>query len=197
MAYVPYVIKAYIEHHEDDLTGKKIKELKASIAELQLALLFFVAGRENEMSSFDDVVAYKRFRENSALAFEQYVKNSQLNLPADKLALYKDAIIKSSFTSPIHSIMKVCHDLDTMRCMSKQIYGSICHDIAKQIGQNHTEHLQELVWLSLITTGDRVLAKDDSREYDADKFVAASTDPSKCLAQIQWAIKGWKQKNGI
>jgi hypothetical protein len=198
MAYAPYVVEAYIEYHEDDLTVSKTKALKASIAELQLALLFFVAGRENEMSSFNDAIVYKRFRENSALWFEKYVQYSQLNLPADKLALYKDAIIKSSFTiSPIHSIMKICHDLDTMRCMNKQTYGLICNDIAKQIGQNHTERLQELVWLSLITTGDRVLAKDESRDYDADKFITASTDPSKCLAQIQWAIKGWKQKHGL
>ena len=73
MTYVPFVVEAL---------AKKVALPQSWPADavrlLQLGMLFFVAGRENEAGSREDSVAYKRFREKSKAAFLDFMKSDEV-----------------------------------------------------------------------------------------------------------------------
>ena len=192
--YTPYVVECYIQHNQNILSQLEIKEIESSIPIIQLALLFFVTGRQNEMGAHDDLTTYKLFRKDSAEAFENYAKN-KLNLNSEILDLYKEAILQSNFSKgSIHAIIKICHDLDTMRCLDNNTYANVCSAMYPYIGQTHCERLANLVFNCLINTGDRILGATPLQTYgyNSQLFLESSQMVEKCMENIMQGVQEWQ-----
>jgi energy-coupling factor transporter ATP-binding protein EcfA2 len=192
--YLPYVVQAFLDwpknsYIKHELYGK----IKDNIQIIQLASLFLVAGRENEMSSRDDQLVYNRFRQTSAIAFKKYVKDRNLVFDADIFKACYEGIQESNFNKgPIHAILKICHDIDAMRCLDSNSYKAVCTEIVSYIGIDACKDLMQLVYTCLVKTGDRVLAAIDVQPYDGVRFIQASQDVSKCENFIHLAIEEWE-----
>ncbi len=170
-------------------------KIKNNISLIQLALIFFVAGRENEMGSRDNKEDYDRFRKNSAEAFKKYIEEKNLKFDQEIYRACYDGILKSDFhKGPIHAILKICHDIDTMRCFDENIYKFVCDDIIPFIGREACDTLISLVEGCLIQTGDRILASTDIKSYNGNIFIQASQDVKKCKDFIQLAIEKWENE---
>ena len=194
--YAPYVITALLEYNGNKYTEVQRKEIEAQTTAIQLALLFFVVGRENEMGPQDDLMAYKRFRKNSSEAFEKYVRLKQLPLCDPQiLVVYKDAILTPDFNkSPLHLIIRVCHDIDALRCLDRDIYRMVMAAILPYLGEDNCKKLSALAEACLVSTGDRIRGSDNPRTYDPAVFLESSTNIQKCREKIEQGISTWEAK---
>jgi hypothetical protein len=191
--YVPSVITFYIATHEHNMSASDKQLLRANIHWIQLAMLFFVVGRENESGSRESEEAYLRFRKNSADAFMQYVQSKKYPIAANLCQALKNAIYQASFEgSHLNAVMKICHDIDTLRCQNEAIYGAICNPLMKRIGTIGLESMQDLVLKAKQMTGDRILGKPEfSQSYQGDLFIKCSTDPQLCWQKLKEAEHLW------
>lgn len=191
--YVPYVVTYYIAQHEHYLSVTEKQLLRQSIPWIQLAMLFFVVGRENEAGSREDVTAYQRFRLNSAKAFEEYVKAQKFKIDEHFYLQLKNAIQRASFTDGyVGAIMKICHDIDTVRCQPAHIYAEICRPIQELVGAVVMEALKDLVLRSKLATGDRVLGNSSFQQgYQSALFLKCSANPEYCWQKLKKAESLW------
>ncbi len=135
-AYVSEVVKAYNCFHKPPLTSKDIDQI-------QIALLFYVVGRENE-ASFGNP-EYLRYRQKSADAFEKYVrKYLSAQFTEAELQFYKTGIYNAYSSAPAeYIIIRICHDLDLIRCYTRDKYNEKLKEAAVHIGP-HATPLAEL-----------------------------------------------------
>jgi hypothetical protein len=176
-AYVAYVAHAYNLFNQPPITA-------ADIDHLQLALLFYVTGRENEAAFGNS--EYLRFRQKSADAFERYVRQ---NLPQQfteqQLQFYKQGIYDAYSTSPPHYvILRICHDLDLLRCYPQSEYDKKTQSAKKHVG-TFAEPLAQLAEECLRQTGDRIMGK---QTYDGPLFTFYSTNVEATLQKITEVI---------
>jgi tetratricopeptide (TPR) repeat protein len=193
VSYVPYVVQYYLEHNEDKISPENKAILQANIPYIQLALLFFVVGRENDIGSHEDAVAYRRFRESSAAAFEAFVRDKPLN--DEQRRIYKEAISTDSglqVGKTICNILRICHDLDTMRCLGADIYKLVCASMYPYIGKSNCDKLVNLVFNCLIKTGDRIHGEMPQQAYNGILFIKASQDFGQCAEFINQGIAQWE-----
>ena len=130
--YVSLVVQAYNHFNQPPLTATDTDHL-------QLACLFYVTGRENEAAFGQD--GYLRYRQKSADAFEKYIrKNLPQQFTEQEIQFYKQGIYDSYSTSPPHYvILRICHDLDLLRCYPQSEY-----DKKTQSAKNISALLQNL-----------------------------------------------------
>ncbi len=192
--YVPYVMKYFIEHNRNKLSPESILEIENCIPEIQLAILFTVTGRENDCSNHDDEADYFMFRRRSAEYFENYVNHKKLLISPNRLDFYIDAIQAFDYTkTAFHSIMTICHMIDTLRCFDKNLFNTIMGQVAPIIGEENKNKLVRLAHMSILKTGDRVMAMDSQRTYQGKLFVDCSQNVEKCIENINVAVKEWGQ----
>ena len=163
---------------------------------IQIALVFHVAGRRNDMSSADDSALYQEARMLSAQAFSDFAASEMpLKFPASMRELYAHAIKQLSGYGeehPIHLIIYFCHYLDLPRCLPRTTCDAICHaDVYKtHLGASSIVRLQACAEQCLMATGDRIM---DKQSYQGDTFSASSQNIQICLQNIQQGIQQWQQ----
>jgi hypothetical protein len=185
MAYVPFVVK-YLKECYPKFAGDAVLN---AIPVIQLGMLFFVAGRENEAGSRDDAVAYERFRHNSAKAYRNYLSLFSIPLSGFEQRV-ADAICNCEFeTSAVHCVMRIAHDVDCLRCQIPTIYDAICSPFPKYISLVNTVKLRLLVLECTLVTGDRIFGDNANlRTYDPDRFVECSKNVQSCIDAIESAV---------
>ncbi len=192
MAYVPFVVQALKQHyHKAEFVKSHSLD---SIALLQLGMLFYVAGRENEAGSRDDLVAYGRFRRNSAAAFAHFVK--VFKIPSTGFEkLVEQSIVEGEFeTSAVHCVMRIAHDIDCLRCQPIGIYDSICVPFHNYLSAARTAKLRSLVLECTLATGDRIMGHDKlNQSYDTEQFLKCSKSVDTCVSVINAAVSKAKQ----
>jgi hypothetical protein len=177
-AYVSHVVQAYNFFTKGTLSSLDTEHI-------QLALLFYVVGRENE-ASFGNA-EYLKFRQKSADAFETYIrKKLPQEFTATQLQFYKTGIYNAySDSSPHYLIIRICHDLDLLRCYNREEYNKKLHEAATYVGPM-AQPLAELAEECLLQTGDRILGQQN---YDGPLFTLCSTNPEETLRKINVAFQ--------
>ena len=201
--YVGPVLKCYLAHYSN-LPVEMKKALLDSRTKMQLALLFFVVGRDNEANSLDDKASYQRFREASAQAFRHYVTQKGLLSPAEgeqyALAIqHLNGDEKGQFASSpnlvkhINHIIRLCHNIDLMRCLTETESLGVWQQVNYLLDEANSQSLQSLVYHCLVSTGDRILGHSEPQTYQGERFVKASQDIDYCINAIKQGIETWEE----
>ena len=196
--YLPSILEHYIAHQK--LPEFEVKLLRNDIKVMQLALLFFISGRENDLGSQGNEVHFKRFREQSADNFERYVKAAGIKLTAEKILEYKEAM--RWFDNPedkglvkhIRQILWQFHFIDLIRCLTPEQFNGAISYVDKNMGQARREQLIQLAQLSIEKTGDRLMAMEPKRGHQPDLFVEASSSVESCFKYLQTAYRAFETK---
>jgi hypothetical protein len=177
-SYVSYVVYAYNFFHQPSLTARDIDHL-------QLALLFYVTGRENE-AAFGNP-DYLRFRQKSADAFERYIRQKLPNqFTEQQLQFYKQGIYDAySSSPPQYVILRICHDLDLLRCYPRSDYDKKIQSAKTYLG-TFAEPLSHLAEECLEQTGDRIMGK---QSYNGPLFTLCSTNIQETLQRIDQVLQ--------
>lgn len=208
--YVPAVLTYFANHALDSGFASYCKNITLEDIELiQLALLFSVAGRNDECGFNSDPVNYKKFKSRSATYFCDYAQS--LALPREEIIFFSDLIENMGDPNyPKHvddrmryifHIMNLAHKLDLMRCYDKtsfEIALSVYRDAAI-CKADHAVGLTQLFKLAhtmILATGDRcliALAKNNelissSGTYKFSKFYCASTNPKAVIDYCRPAL---------
>ncbi|GAG15587.1 unnamed protein product [marine sediment metagenome] len=79
--------------------------------------------------------------------------------------------------------------------MKHNLYEEKLEGIRAFIGENNTDRLLELAELCIRETGDRIMGKNDlQKHYDAELFIACSTNIDQCFNAIKSGIRQWQDK---
>lgn len=198
-SYVSFVVHYYLDQNEKKMSAKQVGDLRRAIPWLQISMLFFVAERRNEIGFHHNPVVYQGFRVACGEALKNYLNSKGCN---DKQAIeyYSDAVINCySKDDPAHRILRICHDLELMRCTDSGVYQKKLAGISSYLGEEHSNRLSHLVLKLLEQTGDRIMGDNNHLQtYQADQFVICSTDVDRCLEQIERGVKQWQtQEYGV
>lgn len=182
---VSFVVKAYNAFNHPPVTSEDVEHI-------QLALLFYVVGRENEASFTSHKSEYLRAREKSATAFESYVKNNpEIKLTQERIHFYKQGILNAYSTSPPqYIVIRICHDLDLIRCYPQDKYHEKLKEASIFIGCL-TSSLAQLAEECLSQTGNRIMGKV---QYNGPLFIRCNRSVDEALKGINAAIQ-LKQNN--
>ena len=177
--YVPLVASVYRRCHQVALLSSQ------DIENIQLTLLFYVVGRENEVGSHQDPTL--KFRHRSAEIFGKYVQahlSSQLN--ETERRFYQKVLTDACDPhDPRYVITRISHNIDLLRCKEEKLYRSILAKTDPLIGDDEARKLTEVVKRCLLQTGDRIW---DERDYDPLVFPRCSTNVYFCLRKIYQAL---------
>lgn len=140
-------------HSQMDTLDKRNK----FITKLQIALAFYVTGREGEQGFGSE--DYNRYRENSAAYFKQYVLNEKL-IPElfkneEELLLYVDCLANPYYDGILFDDLRQSNEkLKKSICIKLLLYGAHCVDLARLWGPNKIYHetVNDLVKGSCIIT---------------------------------------------
>jgi len=193
-SYVPFVVQYYIEHQS--LQDEDAMALVNGIPWLQLVMLFFVSGRENDVGFHADNVLYGRFRQLSMDAFISYcVDEKHLGSGDEKVVHYSHALRDCYTTvSHINSIIAICHDLDLVRCYSPGEFEVKCNNIVNYVGYENMLKLKQLALNAVKHTGDRIMGcATEIRGYQGPLFVECSQNVNTCMNHIQQAVVEWNE----
>lgn len=188
MAYVPFVIAAI--KHPKFANDPMLK----CVGLLQLGMLFYVAGRENEAGSREDLTAYKRFRKNSAAAFVSFIK--LFNVPATGFeSLVERSIVEGDFEmSAVHCVMRIAHDIDCLRCQPVFIYNQICAPFQQYIPLDEVSNLCSLVLKCTQATGDRIMGHTTlNQSYVDEHFLQCSSNVDVCIDVLNGVASSHKK----
>lgn len=142
----PLVAKYYEQYSNHSDFFKFSNE---DIAKIQVALLFFVVGRENEMGFQDNPVIYSRFRKKSADAFKQYSTRHLMHLFKSHEEIDKYYNILLDYANPKNQskeaiVVRHAHCLDLIRCRNWDNYQiSVLAELAKDLPQDKVDNLAE------------------------------------------------------
>lgn len=177
---VTYFLSA---HHKDqgfDLDDRQIQLL-------QIAALFSVVGRENDMGFSDNPEKYMSFRLKSAQSFEAFAKRF-LNLSETELKHYTHIVYKMgnpTEQSPEFKILNFAHKLDLLRCYSaSQIEKSIVEPLNEYLPKSETQKLLDYAEALLHATGDRIYTGKNPQDYNKELFFKVSTNAKACLEAL-------------
>lgn len=203
--YVPEVINYFAQYTNNEKFKRFCADLlsdKKEINKLQIALLFFVTGRESEVNFKENEALLRSYREQSYRNFCDYAR-STLHWSEKDIEFYRPLIegnnalyrgkYKDEKTQFMFNIIDLAHNMDLMRC-----FGIDEFKIAVGYGKNRLtapsedqqvafNSLLKLANDTILYTGDRLLCSYDGEElvnigaeYDPDRFIEASTSPSTC-----------------
>lgn len=157
------------------------------IHQMMLARVFFITGRENEVSHTENEAQYNQFRAASANLYRSYVaqNNDRLKYPPATIDFFASIINRHYDKYEDHlacKVLRACHDLDLMRCDAQYpgILSSYCTSYPglKKLGDHIDLFLQE--------TGDQNCVKQMG--YNGDHFVRCSTDVRFCIQKIKGVV---------
>ncbi len=201
--YAPFVIDLFYEHNVYKLSSDQLKKLKSMLIDIQLMLLFFVTGRENDVGWRDDLENFMRFRKMSAEAFKKYVEETPgLKFKGSIDTYYaildnmKEVIDKATtssdlFTLALCDVVAACHDVDVMRCLKKEDFKNVLKGFDTKFGEERTRKMYNLAKNCIVQTGDRLIA-EGNYFYNSKLFLDCSQDVHRCLTNIQHAIQRWE-----
>jgi hypothetical protein len=173
------VVKAYNVFNAVQMTSEDIEQI-------QLALLFYVAGRENEASFTHHRVEYLKAREKCAEAFENYVRAHPALMSAERREFYKQGILNAYASSPHeYIIMRICHDLDLVRCYQLNQYDKKLQEASKHVGPA-ASLMGQLATACLASTGNRIM---DGSDYHGPTFINCSRSVGEALKSIAAAFE--------
>ncbi len=127
MAYLPVCVRLFL--HSNVLPAELKELITRSVPSLQLALLSYVACRENEASSFDDAAAYTTFRDKSAYAFWDYADSNAAKLAMPDPIQHRCMVALQNrgydASNWIQTLITMAHDMDLLRTLDGGIYDGI------------------------------------------------------------------------
>lgn len=177
---VPVVANFLHTHTKEatfDLTPKQIQLL-------QIAALFSVVGRENEMGFSENQEKYSHFRLNSAIAFEQFIRTA-FNLTEAEIRHYTNIVHKMGSPneqSAEFKILDFSHKLDLLRCYSsRQIQEKLVTPLSAYLPESETQVLLNYAEHLLHATGNRVYTGKNPTYYNTAVFGLVSTNPRACV----------------
>ncbi len=157
------------------------------IKRMQVAMLFSTVGRQCE-----DNFKYAEYRNDSALAFQQYVKENARDLFTDKQIKEYTSYLKwytdpnKTKNHPKADIMRICHSLDVLRYEpDEDKFNGYCkNELTSKLGEASAESLVSYSRQCLLATGNRVRTGEDV-DYQPELFIESSLDPQKALAHLK------------
>jgi SidE phosphodiesterase (PDE) domain/Poly(ADP-ribose) polymerase catalytic domain len=195
--YLPTAVEYYISYQK--LSEIEEKQLKSDINVMQLALLFFISGRENDLGSVHNETNFHRFRRQSAYNFESYVRDARIQLNPIKFEQYKQALLwfydanDLGYLKHIRLIMWQCHFIDLLRCLTPEQFNKSISYVEQCVGKIRCEQLVKLAEVCIEHTGDRLLGSMNQHDYQPDLFVDASTSTKKCTQYLRVACRKFEE----
>ncbi len=179
-AYVWVVADGYNQ------SKKQVIISQGDVEDIQLALVFYVVGRENDAGSKED--PYLKFRRKSAEIFGQYVGENIPSFSQAKIHFYQTVLTDTCDPSdPRYVVTRLSHNSDLLRCVSKEVYEqNILVQVGNVVGNAYTQLIYNLVKNCLQFTGDRI---GSTQGYNPPLFVRCSTNVLFCLKQIQRVLQ--------
>lgn len=185
---VPVVLEYFKKHSNEKEFGKmSIDDIKR----MQVAMLFSTVGRQCE-----DNTKYKKYRDDSALAFKSYCKENckdlftekQIKEYTDYLKWYTDP--NKTTKHPKAEIMRICHSLDVLRYEPNEVkFSHYCKkELTYKLGEDPAEALVSYSRQCLIATGNRIRTGENEgkgKEYNPEVFTECSLNPQKALERLQ------------
>lgn len=201
VATVQVAFLAYRLHRTTTFTmeGKTFR-LEDEVEHIQLAFLFFVVGRESEISFQENPELYAHYRRTSSLRFMEYIQAYQHQFPqlkmliASKRASLYSLIIhdahtdtKIPFYDAIKRIFRICHRLDLPRCYTKTQYTAVNQDLVRELGitdssKSVINKLEDFARRCLEATGEQNILLNQSR--NPRRFMICSLSRSQCLLAL-------------
>eukprot|EP00457_Paulinella_chromatophora_P000567 gb/GEZN01000567.1/.p1 GENE.gb/GEZN01000567.1/~~gb/GEZN01000567.1/.p1 ORF type:complete len:1268 (-),score=185.79 gb/GEZN01000567.1/:244-4047(-) len=160
------------------------------LARLQLVLLFEVAGRSSEIGFHDNNKQYGLARRRSAELLGLYVRNHLSACWTDEqLQQHQQQMLNMfSDSQPLLLALRICHDLDLMRCQSQTEFAKKMNaELRPHVSLEFHNELIAFVDKCLRATGNRALGADPPRSsYDkSDKlFLKCSLRHKFCMEQL-------------
>jgi hypothetical protein len=160
------------------------------IAKIQVALLFFVVGRENEMGFQNNPAIYSSFRKKSADAFKQYSTRHLMHLFKSHKEIDKYYNILLDYANPQNQSKEACvirnaHCLDLIRCRNWDDYQiSVLAELAKDLPSDKVEKLAEYTAHLNWATGTRISDGPYKRACHFNQFEKCSHRVDYCLEAL-------------
>lgn len=187
--YAPTVCRYFKEFAKDK---ENFQFTMDEVKKIQIALLFRVAGRENDAGYADDPVAYQRYQKQHAQAFRDYCDEHPGIFTEQEKERYANALetyANPSENDPLKIIFKACHNLDLLRCCPNSRLEQEFEPMRVQLGDRSND-LIVYADNCIRQTGDRIL--DDNLvtrklaqgDYDDSIFGLVSTDVNACAKAI-------------
>jgi len=164
---------------------------KEDIYKIQVALAFFVVGRENEMGFQDNPAIYNEFRLNSAQAFKHYCQEHLMHLFKTQYEIDRYAGILLNYADPVNQskeavIIRQSHCLDLLRCRNwEELKGGVMQEIQSDF--NRSGKVKELIDYTaklLLATGNRIPDGPYKERCHFNRFAECSTNIDYCLDQL-------------
>lgn len=194
-------------------SSSSITEMQVRIA--QYVMLYAVIGRRSEMS-WEDSQKYMQEQRDAGVPspkivdlYSEFKKTAQAELnrafthhppaslqlsPTDR-AMWIDALDvgKPKIDSLIGCAMSLGHDVDLMRCYTKEKFALVMQRIEKEIGSTcglFCRYAHNLI----VATGDRCLDFSEVRTYDRVLFAKCSSDINYLLEQLGTIEQPYKKE---
>lgn len=184
------------------------------IKRMQVAMLFFVVGRQNEMGFFSSPELYYKFRRASSQAFQDYAEQHLMWLYKSKeeIKRYADIIFdyhNLAKSDPAAMIMKQAHCLDLLRCMKEEEFALKCRadlvDNFTHFAESREAKADALAFANrkvdemihdsakrIVATGNRISHGIHKDKGHFSQFERCSKDTEYCLRALHYA-KGDKE----
>lgn len=183
----PLVAKYYEQYSNQSHVFKFNRE---DMAKIQVALLFFVVGRENEMGFQNNPAVYSSFRKKSADAFKQYSTRHLMHLFKSHNEINKYYNILLDYANPKNQskeaqVIRHAHCLDLIRCRNWDAYqSSVLAELANDLPQDKVENLAEYAAHLNWATGTRIPDGPYKRALQFNQFEKCSHGVDYCLEAL-------------
>lgn len=205
MLYLQSVISYFAKYAKDEDLRNIFSSMDDEfLLKLQIASLFLVAGRESDISFYDDPKKYSEYRYNSAAYFAGYVKNNPLftNSDINNLADIIEFLNTPDFfdkTSTINQaiifLFRFAHNLDLLRCYDARSYAHTMKQFDNIVIISDEQQLEfngllQMASKMLRATDDRLMSDImDGKITEASKdygrlFFSYSTNINLCLSEL-------------
>jgi hypothetical protein len=156
---------------------------------MQVALLFFVVGRQNEMGFHDNPDIYGQFRLASAQAFKKYCLKHMMHLFKTPQEVEKYYGILLDYTNPENGaegdIIRICHCLDLARCRRWRDFDvSVIQEMKKDLPQERVDELVDYAAKLIQANGNRIPDGPYKRKLNFNLFERCSHNVDYCLRRL-------------
>lgn len=193
-SYVRKVVEYYQKFGKN---SEQFNFTEDQIKQLEIAMLFSVSGRKNDVGWSGDFNTYIASRRLAGDRFETYCRDNQVFSSEAELQQFKKNLVdmgNPANKDPLHLVIRTCHNLDLLRCFTpipakEAIFDFINENSAHKYNKNMLELLQFAV-RSIKATGNKVktnVGVDFTTEGDR-------TWAKKRVAQLNASIKALKEK---
>lgn len=159
------------------------------VKKMQVALLFFVVGRQNEMGFHDNPDIYGQFRLESAQAFKRYCQKHMMHLFKTPQEVEKYYRILLDYTNPKNGaegdIIRVCHCLDLIRCRQWRDFDvGVIQEMKNDLPQERVDELVDYAAKLIQANGNRIPDGPYKRKLNFNLFERCSHNVDYCLKTL-------------